>query len=73
MRIVVRPRGRDTHRGLHLGLGLQVEVRRGFVEQQDRGVDEVRAGQRDELALPRRQRTAPLAHPLQVAAGQARR
>ena len=26
------PVGRDAHRGLHLRLGLQVEVRRGFVE-----------------------------------------
>ena len=63
---------RDTHRGLHLRFGLQVEVRRRFVEQQDRRVDEVRARERDQLALPGRQRAAAFAHPLEVAAGQPR-
>ena len=62
----------DAHRGLHLGLGLEVEVRRRFVEQQDRGVDEMGARERDELALAGRQRAAPFAHPLEVAAGQRR-
>ena len=59
-----------AHRGLHLRLGLQVEVRGRLVEEQDRGIDEVRARERDELALARRQRPAALAHPLQVPAGQ---
>ena len=52
MRIVVRPSGRDPHRRGDPGLGREVEVRRGLVEQQDRRVDEVGAGERDELALP---------------------
>ena len=41
-----------------------------LVEQQDRRVDEPGPGERDELALARRQRPAPLAHRVQVAAGQ---
>ena len=57
----MRPLGDDPHGALHLGLGLQVEVRRGLVEQQDGGVDEPGAGQRDELALAGRQAAAALA------------
>ena len=47
---------------VHPGLGGEVEVRRRLVEEQDRGIDEVGAGERDELALARRERPAPLAH-----------
>ena len=48
------------HRLLHAGFGGEVEVGGGLVEQQDRRVDEVGAGQADELALPGRQRPAAL-------------
>ena len=66
-----RPSAGDLLHGRgHAGLGRQVEVGRGFVEQQDRGVDELGAGQRDQLALTRRERPAPLGQLVQVPAGQ---
>ena len=51
----------------------QVEVRRRLVEQQDGRVDQLGAGQRDQLALAGRQRPAPLGQLVVVAARQARR
>ena len=54
MRIVVLPRGGDAHRRGDPSLGGEVEVRGGFVQQEDRRVDQVRAGERDQLALARR-------------------
>ena len=57
---VVR-RGRELlGRPDHGGLGGQVERRRRLVEQQDRRVDQVGAGQRDQLTLPGGQVAAAL-------------
>ena len=62
--------GDQAHRPLHPGLGTEVEVGGGLVEQQDRRVDEQRAREADELALPGRQRASALRDRLQVAAGE---
>ena len=53
---------------MHARLGAEVEVGRGFVEQQDRRVDQPSARQRNELALSRRQRPSAFAHRREVAA-----
>ena len=47
--------GDQTHRPLDPGLGAEVEVGGGLVEQQDRRVDEQRSRQADELLLAGRQ------------------
>ena len=60
--IAVRPSSDGVESGLHLGLRLEVEVRRGLVEDEHPGAGQERPGQRDELALPRRQRHAALVH-----------
>ncbi len=57
-----RARARDpAQRGVDLLLDARVDRRRGVVEQQDRGIREERAGQRDPLPLTARQREALLA------------
>ena len=56
--------------GLDLGLRLQVEVRRGLVEHEHPGRGEEGPGQREELALARRQRHAALVHRRVDALGQ---
>ena len=61
------PSGDGRHRGRHLGLGRQVEVGGGLVEEQDHGVDQLGPGQRDQLPLTRRQRRAALRHGVVVA------
>ena len=60
MSSVVRPCGDQAHRPLHLGLGGEVEVGGGLVEEQDRRVDELGPGQAQQLALAGRQRPALL-------------
>ena len=45
MSSVVRPAADDAHGPLHPGLGGEVEVGGGLVEQQDRRVDELGPGQ----------------------------
>ena len=62
--------GEALHRGDDAGLVGEVEVRGRLVEQQDRRVDQLRPGERDQLALPRRERAAALGHLVAVAAGQ---
>ena len=52
--------GDQPHRLLHPGLGGEVEVGGRLVEQEDRRVDELGPGEGDQLALPGRQRAAPL-------------
>ena len=46
------PGRRNLHRGGDARFGGQIEVRRGLVEQEDRGVDQVSPGERDELTFP---------------------
>ena len=53
-----------------LRLGGQVQSRGGLVQQQDRRVHQVGAGQRDQLALAGRQVAAALGYLVQEAAGQ---
>jgi hypothetical protein len=63
--------GRELlRRPVHLGLGGQVQGGGRLVEQQDRRVDQVGPGQRDELPLAGRQVTAPLGDAVPEPAGQ---
>ena len=68
--IAVRPSSTRVEAGLHLGLRLEVEVRRRLVEHEHARAGEERAGERDELALARRQRHAALVHRRVEALGQ---
>ena len=60
MTTVVRSARHLLHGRRHPGLGGQVEVGGGLVEQQDGRVDQLGPGQGDQLALPGRERPAPL-------------
>ncbi len=50
------PARHAAHGALYLGFGLQIEVGRRFVEDQERGVDQLRPRQTQQLALAGRQR-----------------
>ena len=52
----------DVEGPLHLLLRLEVEARRGFVEDEHTGPGQEGTGQGEELALARRQRRPPLVH-----------
>ena len=70
MTIVVRSAGEALHRRRDPGLVGEVEVRGRLVEQQDRRVDELGPGERDQLALAGRERAAALGDLVVVGAGQ---
>ena len=57
---VVRPAGDTVRRRGHAGLGGEVKVGGRLVQEQDRRVDELRPGERDQLALAGGEGTAPL-------------
>ena len=56
----VRPSQQHVQRRLHHRLGLQVQVRGGLVEHEHAGLGHEGPPERDELALARGQRLAPL-------------
>ena len=60
MTIAVRPSSRHVERALDPGLGAQVEVRRRLVEDQHARLRQEGAGEREQLALARRERDAAL-------------
>ena len=66
---VVRPAISRSQRVVDLLLDLHVDGRRRVVEHEDRRVHEQRAGDRDPLALPAREREAALADDGVVALG----
>ena len=72
MTIVVRPAMNGASDAMQLTLGLDVEVRRRLVEDQDRGVLDDRPGDRQALTLAAAQQHAVLADPRLVAVGQRR-
>ena len=65
------PVGHLLHRGGDVRLGDEVEVRGRLVEQEEDRVDELGAGQRDQLALTGRQRPAALGQLVVVPAREA--
>ena len=70
MTTVVRPRGHALHGRGHPGLGGEVEVGGGLVEQEHGRIDQLGAGEGDQLTLSGRERPAPLGQLVQVSAGQ---
>ena len=60
--------GHLLHRGCDVRLGHEVEVRGRLVEEEHHGVDELRASQRNELALTGRERSAALGELVMVSA-----
>ena len=65
------PREEPVERRLYPGLGGEVHTAGGLVEDEELGVGQEGVGEGDELALPYREATAPLAHVRLVALGEA--